>query len=69
MVDWSKNSILGAIDKLIKSLPSETLKTFTTDIGKEFSCYKDVEKRGINFYFADEYSAWQRGVMKIQMDC
>lgn len=61
MIDRSKNSMLRAIDKLIKSLPLEALKTFTSDRGKEFSGYEDVEKRGINFYFADAYSAWQRG--------
>lgn len=61
MVDRSKNSMLEAIDKLIKSLPLEALKTFTSDRGKEFACYEDVEKLGISFYFADAYSAWQRG--------
>ena len=61
MIDWSKDSMLGAIDKLIKFLPLEALKTFTSDRGKEFACYREVEKRGINFYFAYEYSAWQRG--------
>ncbi len=53
--------MLKAIDKQIKSLPLEALKTFTADIGKGFACYEDVEKSGINFYFADTYSAWQRG--------
>lgn len=61
MVDRSKDSMLGAIDKLIKSLPLEALKTFTSDRWKEFACYREVEKRGINFYFAYAYSAWQRG--------
>ena len=61
MVDRSKNSMLGAIDKLNKSFSLEALKAFTSDRGKEFVCYEDVEKRGINFYFADAYSAWQRG--------
>ena len=61
MVDRIKNSMLGAIDKLIKSLPLEALKTYTSNRGKEFACYEDVEKRGISFYFADAYSAWQRG--------
>ena len=61
MIDRSKNSMPKAIDKQIKSLPLEALKTFTSARGKEFACYEDVEKRGINFYFADSYSAWQRG--------
>ena len=62
MVDRSKNSMLVAIDKLIKSLPLEALKTFTSGRGKEFACYEDVERRGINFYYADAYSAWQRDI-------
>lgn len=49
--------MLRAIDKLVKSLPLEALKVLTSDRGKEFACYEDVEKRGINFYFADAYSA------------
>ena len=61
MVDRSKNSILGSIDKLIKYLPLKALKTFTSDIGKQFDCNEDVEKRSINFYFADAYSEWKRG--------
>lgn len=47
--------------KLIKSLPKQALKSFTSDRGKEFACYKEVERDGVNFYFADPYSAWQRG--------
>lgn len=50
---------------LIKSLPYETLITFTSDRDKEFAYYGDVEKLWINFYFADIYSAWQRAVTKI----
>lgn len=52
--------MLRAIDKLIKSLPLEALKAFTSDRGKEFDCYEDVKKRGINFYFANAYSTRQR---------
>ena len=29
--------------------------------GKEFSCWKEVEKMGKDFYFADPYCSWQRG--------
>ena len=55
----------GTIVMLIKSLPYETLITFTSDRDKEFAYYGDVEKLRINFYFADIYSAWQRAVTKI----
>ncbi len=61
MVDRSKKSMLESINKLTKSLPQESLKTFTSDRSKEFACYEEVEKQGIDFYFADAYSAWQRG--------
>lgn len=62
MPDRSKNSMLEAIYQLTKSLPSGAFKTFTSDRGKEFACYEDVEKDlEIDFYFADPYSAWQRG--------
>ncbi|WP_027130183.1 IS30 family transposase, partial [Gemella cuniculi] len=50
-----------AIKVLCLLLPNKALKSFTSDRGKEFSCYKDVEKMGIDFYFADPYSSWQRG--------
>ena len=29
---------------LVKVLPKKALKSFTTDRGKEFACYKEVEK-------------------------
>ena len=47
---------------LKEKLPKEAFKSFTSDRGKEFACYSDVEKSmKIDFYFADPYSAWQRG--------
>lgn len=57
-----KDSILEAMIKLINPLPKKlALKSFTSDRGKEFACYKEVEKKRIDFYFADPYSEWQRG--------
>ncbi len=61
MKDRSKDSMLEAMKKLIKPLPKAALKSFTSDRGKEFACYKEMESLGIEFYFADPYSAWQRG--------
>ena len=31
------------------------------DRGKEFACYPLAENLGISFFFADDYSSWQRG--------
>ena len=62
MPDRSKESMYNAIKQLVSSLPREVFKSFTSDRGKEFACYSDVEdKLKIKFYFADPYSAWQRG--------
>jgi IS30 family transposase len=37
-------------------------KTLTVDNGKEFARFKELEeKTGLTVYFADPYSAWQRG--------
>ena len=59
--DRTAPSMLKAIKKLVRVLPKKALKTFTTDRGKEFACYKEVEKLNIKLYFADVYVAWQRG--------
>lgn len=60
--DRSKDSMLEAIQTLTKGFPPKAFKTFTSDRGKEFACYEEVEnKSNIDFYFADPYSAWQRG--------
>ena len=53
--------MLQAIKKLMSYYPKEALKSFTSDRGKEFACWKEIENMGIPFYFADAYSAWQRG--------
>jgi IS30 family transposase len=44
------------------AIPKVWCKTFTVDNGKEFSSFKKMEEAiGINVYFADPYSPWQRG--------
>ncbi|MFR4956613.1 MAG: IS30 family transposase, partial [Enterococcus gallinarum] len=57
----TKDAMHSAIEKLTRNLPEHALESFTSDRGKEFACYPDVEASGIDFYFADAYSAWQRG--------
>lgn len=60
--DRSKDSMFEAMEKLLTVLPKQAFKSFTSDRGKEFACYEEIEKKyGIKFYFADPYSAWQRG--------
>ena len=50
-----------AIKQLTSNIPKKAFKTFTSDRGKEISCWKKVEEMGIDFYFADPYCSWQRG--------
>jgi IS30 family transposase len=45
-----------------RDLPEKPRQTLTLDNGKKFSKFKDLERdAGIKVYFADAYSAWQRG--------
>lgn len=45
-----------------KNIPSNLIKTFTVDRGKEFAGYLDIENTlNIDLYFADAYASWQRG--------
>lgn len=62
MPDRTAASMEAAVRKLHSALPKGSFKTATTDRGKEFSCYKKLEADlGIDVYFADPYSSWQRG--------
>lgn len=61
MKDRSKESMLKAMKKLINPLPKLALKSFTSYRGKEVACYNKIEDMAIEFYFANPYSAWQRG--------
>ena len=48
--------------KAFKRIPIRFRQTLTLDNGKEFSAFKQIElKTGVKIYFADPYSAWQRG--------
>ncbi|MCL1049209.1 IS30 family transposase [Shewanella abyssi] len=45
-----------------QALPEAKRLTLTLDNGKEFSAFKELESAvGIDIYFADPYSSWQRG--------
>lgn len=59
----SKNAkgVAKAIVKALKGI-KEICKTMTSDNGKEFAQHEYVSKKlGLDFYFADPYSSWQRG--------
>ena len=48
--------------KAFKRRPKAYRHTLTLDNGKEFTQFKQIERKiGLKVYFADPYSAWQRG--------
>lgn len=52
----------GAITSAFNHIPKKLRHTLTLDNGKEFALFKEIEKKtGLAIYFADPYSAWQRG--------
>jgi transposase, IS30 family len=49
--------------RAFKNLPSKLLLTMTTDNGREFAKFKDIERRlGLSVYFANPYHSWERGL-------
>jgi IS30 family transposase len=45
-----------------KYIPSGYIKSFTSDNGKEFAGFKELEKKlGVITYFANPYHSWERG--------
>lgn len=61
MPDRTATSMKKSIEKLWRYM-GKSLKTLTSDRGKEFACHEEIKDTyGIPIYFADPYSAWQRG--------
>ena len=47
---------------IFKSMPYKTLKTLTSDNGKEFAGFKEIEQElKVKNYFAHPYHSWERG--------
>lgn len=60
--DKTADTMTTASIKAFRRIPKVMRKTLTVDNGKEFSQFKQLEKKtGFCIYFADPYSAWQRG--------
>jgi IS30 family transposase len=60
--DKSATTMAGGAKGVLRGVPRFLRKTLTVDNGKEFAAFKQIEARtGVSIYFADPYSAWQRG--------
>lgn len=47
--------------EIFEKYPPEAKKTLTVDNGKEFFDHGELGKTGIQIYFCDPYSSWQKG--------
>ena len=55
-------AVKSVVIKTLKSFPQGTIKTITTDNGKEFAKWQEIENElKVDMYFADPYCAWQKG--------
>lgn len=62
MKDRKAKTFNQATIENFKYIPNELIKTFTSDNGKEFSKFKELEKElGVSCYFANPYHSWERG--------
>ena len=62
LADKKAESLTFESAKAFCHIPKEMRKTLTVDNGREFARFKELEhKTGFTVYFADPYSAWQRG--------
>jgi len=54
--------VADAIIQALSDIPKHLLKTITFDNGSEFARHETVHQAlGVDIYFADPYSSWQRG--------
>lgn len=62
LADKTALATADAVSTAFRHIPKTLRHTLTLDNGKEFARFKEIEKNtGLAVYFADPYSAWQRG--------
>ncbi len=63
--DKKASTMTQQTTKAFRKVPRKLRHTLTVDNGKEFANFKELEsKTNLKVYFADPYSAWQRGTNK-----
>ena len=61
--DKTADKLAVTANRLFKPLPASWKQTLTLDNGSEFARFKVIERKSrLAVYFADPYSAWQRGL-------
>ncbi len=58
-----RNTAVAVAVAITAQLRSRTVKTITTDNGREFAQHQEIARQlGAAFYFAHPYSSWERGL-------
>lgn len=62
VTDRSSPTAVSAIERCLQNFPSALRRSATFDNGTEFANHARLQRTlGLSVYFADPYSAWQRG--------
>lgn len=61
MPDRTSASVLDAVTKFVNMFGPDIVKSITSDRGKEFACFKEIEELGPKFYFCNPYHPQERG--------
>lgn len=54
-------NMVRAVKMLQRSLPAGLVRSIATDRGSEFANFREIEALGIDVYFANPHSPWERG--------
>lgn len=55
---------INNVEKIMVTLPENLRQSITFDCGNEFANHTQLNQHGINTFFCDPYSSWQKGTVE-----